>query len=63
MVNGIPIFKVEFAESLLKSESSSDNIFGYVIEANKGPVNKPVYVASNLDALKIFGVDLATHFY
>ena len=63
MVNGIPIFKVEFAESLLKSESSSDNIFGYVVEANKGPVNKPVYVASNLDALKIFGVDLAPHFY
>lgn len=63
MVNGIPIYKVEFGESLLESESSSDKTFGYVIEANKGPVGEPVYISSNSEALRIFGVNFAPHFY
>ena len=63
MVNGIPIYKVEFAEGLLDSRSVSDKTFGYIIEANKGPVGEPIYIASNSEALRIFGVNFAPHFY
>lgn len=63
MVNGIPIYRVEFAEGLLNSESSSDKTFGYVIESNKGPVGEPIYISSNSEALRIFGVNFAPHFY
>lgn len=63
MVSGIPIYKVEFGEGLLDSEASSDKTFGYVIEANKGPVGEPIYISSNSEALRIFGVNFAPHFY
>lgn len=63
MVIGIPIYRVEFGEGLLDSEASSDKTFGYVIEANKGPVGEPIYISSNSEALRIFGVNFAPHFY
>lgn len=63
MVNGIPIYKVEFAEGLLETESDSSKTFGYCIEANKGPVGEPIYISSNSEAMRIFGVSFAPHFY
>ena len=63
MVNGIPIFRVELAEGLIDADNNAERIFGYCIEANKGPVNEPIYVASNAEAKRIFGVNFAPHFY
>lgn len=63
MVVGIPIYKVEFNEGLIDNETSSDKTFGYVIESNRGPVGEPIYIASNSEALRIFGVNFAPHFY
>lgn len=63
MVDSIPIFTVKLSEYLLNVDTESDKIFGYCIEANKGPVAEPIYVASNSEALRIFGIDLAPHFY
>lgn len=63
MVNGIPIFRVELAEGLIDADNDSDKIFGYCIEATKGPVGEPIYVASNAEAKRIFGVNFAPHFY
>lgn len=63
MVNGIPIFRVELAEGLIDADNNAERIFGYCIEANKGPVNEPIYVASNAEAKRIFGINFAPHFY
>lgn len=63
MVNGIPIYRVEFGEGYVDSQASSDKVFGYCIEANKGPVNEPILISSNSEALRIFGVNFAPHFY
>ena len=63
MVDSIPIFQVKLSEGLINVDSESDKIFGYCIEANKGPVAEPTYVASNSEALRTFGVNMAPHFY
>lgn len=64
MVNGIPIYKVKFGEEYISSsKASSDKVFGYCIEAHKGPVGEPIYIPSNSEALRIFGVNFAPHFY
>lgn len=63
MVNGIPIYKVELGEGLLEREADTSKTFGYCIEANKGPVNEPIYISSNAEALRIFGINFAPHFY
>lgn len=63
MVNGIPIYKVNFGEGLLETESDTSRTFGYCIEANKGPIGEPIYISSNAEALRIFGVNFAPHFY
>ena len=63
MVNGIPIYKVDFAEGRLERELDSSKTFGYCIEANKGPVSEPIYISSNSEAMRIFGVNFAPHFY
>lgn len=63
MVNGIPIYKVNLGEGLLETESDTSRTFGYCIEANKGPVGEPIYISSNAEALRIFGVNFAPHFY
>ena len=63
MVNGIPIFRVELAEGLIDADNNAERIFGYCIEANKGPVNEPISVASNAEAKRIFGINFAPHFY
>ena len=64
MATGIPTFRVDLAEGMIDVNSTSaDRLFAYCIEADRGPINVPTFVASNREALKIFGVDFAPHFY
>lgn len=63
MATSIPTFRLELSEGLVDINTSADRLFGYCIEATKGPVMEPVYVASNAEAERIFGVDFAPHFY
>jgi len=63
MATSIPTFRLELSEGIVEVDTSADRLFGYCIEANKGPVMEPIYVASNAEAERIFGVDFAPHFY
>ena len=65
MATGIPTFKVDIAEGMIDVDTSADRLFAYCIEANKGPINEPTFVASNKEAQRIFGKknDFAPHFY
>ena len=63
MVNGIPIYRVELGEGLVRQETSAGNIFAYCIEANKGPVGEPILITSNQEAKRVFGINFAPHFY
>ena len=63
MATGIPTFKVDIAEGMIDVDTSADRLFAYCIEADQGPVNVPTFVASNKEALRIFGVDFTPHFY
>jgi len=63
MVKGIPIFTVTLAEGLFNQDVESDKLFAYAIEAHKGPIAEPTYVASSDEAKRIFGVNFAPHFY
>ena len=63
MATGIPTFRVDIAEGIIDVDASADRLFAYCVEANKGPVNTPTLVASNKEAMRIFGVDFAPHFY
>ena len=63
MVNGIPIYEVRLGEGLLEREADISRTFAYCIEANRGPVGEPVYISSNTEALEMFGVNFAPHFY
>ena len=64
MATGIPTFRVDLAEGMIDvNNTSADRLFAYCIEADRGPINEPTFVASNREALKTFGVDFAPHFY
>lgn len=63
MVNGIPIYKVEFSEGLVKQEASAGNLFAYAVEADRGPVGEPILITSAPEAKRIFGLNFAPHFY
>lgn len=63
MVKGIPIFKVTLTEGLFNQDVNHDKLFAYAIEANKGPIGEPILVHSSEEALRIFGVNFAPHFY
>jgi len=66
MATGIPTFRVEISEGMIDVDTSADRLFAYCIEADRGPVNVPTYVASNKEAQRIFGkenADFAAHFY
>ena len=63
MATGIPTFRVDIAEGMIDVDTSADRLFAYCIEADQGPVNVPTFVASNKEALRIFGVDFTPHFY
>ena len=56
MATGIPTFRVDLAEGMIDVDSTSaDRLFAYCIEADRGPINEPTFVASNREALKTFG--------
>ena len=63
MATGIPTFRVDIAEGMINVDTSADRLFAYCIEADKGPINEPTFVASNKEALRKFGTDFAPHFY
>ena len=63
MATGIPTFRVDIAEGMINVDASADRLFAYCIEANKGPINTPTLVYSNKEAVRLFGVDFAPHFY
>ena len=63
MATGIPTFRVDLAEGMIDVDTSADRLFAYCIEADKGPINTPRFVSSNKEAMRIFGVDFAPHFY
>ena len=63
MATGIPTFRVDIAEGMIDVDTSADRLFAYCIEADKGPINTPRFVSSNKEAMRIFGVDFAPHFY
>lgn len=58
-----PTFQLKISEEAIYSNTSKERLFGYAIEAPKGPINEPTFVASNEEALRIFGLDFAPHFY
>lgn len=63
MVVSIPTFKLQITEGLIDVDTSADRLFGYCIEAPKGPVMEPTYVASAAEAEETFGVNFKPHFY
>lgn len=63
MATSIPTFKLEISEGMIDVDTSADRLFGYCVEAPKGPVLEPTFVASNTEAKRIFGIDFAPHFY
>lgn len=63
MATSIPTFKLQISEGMIDVDKSADRLFGYCVEASKGPVLEPTFVASNTEAKRIFGVDFAPHFY
>ena len=58
-----PTFRLTISEEAVYTNTSKDKLFGYAIEAPKGPVNEPTFVASNEEAMRVFGVNFAPHFY
>ena len=58
-----PTFQLKISEEPIYNDASKTKLFGYAIEAPRGPVGEPTYVASNEEAVRIFGVDFAPHFY
>lgn len=63
MAQSIPTFKLKVSEGMIDVDTSADRLFGYCIEANRGPEMVPTFVASNAEAKRIFGVDFAPHFF
>lgn len=63
MATSIPTFKLQISEGMIDVDQSADRLFGYCVEAPKGPVLDPIFVASNTEAKRIFGVDFAPHFF
>lgn len=62
MVTSIPTFRLEISEGMIDADTSADRLFGYCVEAPKGPVLEPTFIASNAEAMRVFGVDFAPHF-
>lgn len=63
MVVSIPTFRLKITEGLIDVDTSADRLFGYCIEAPKGPVMEPTFVASAAEAEEMFGVNFKPHFY
>ena len=58
-----PTFQLKISEEAIYANKSRERLFGYAIEAPKGPINEPTFIASNDEALQTFGIDFAPHFY
>ena len=58
-----PTFQLKISEEAIYANSSNERLFGYAIEAPKGPVEEPTFIASNDEAIKTFGINFAPHFY
>lgn len=58
-----PHFRLAISEEPIYNQTAKDKLFGYAVEAPRGPINEPTYVASSEEAYKIFGIDFAPHFY
>ena len=63
MATSIPTFKLDVTEGMIDVNASADRLYGYCIEANKGPVMQPTFCASAKEVKRIFGVDFNPHFY
>ena len=63
MVESIPTFRLTISEGGLDIEENADKLFGYCVEANKGPILTPTFCSTNEQVKKIFGLDFAPHFY
>lgn len=58
-----PTFQLKISEEAIYANASRDRLFGYAVEAPKGPINTPTFIASNEEAIQTFGIDFAPHFY
>lgn len=58
-----PTFQLKISEEAIYANASKERLFGYAIEAPKGPIDEPTFIASNEEAIQTFGVDFAPHFY
>lgn len=58
-----PTFRLTISEEAVYTSTAKDKLFGYAIEAPKGPINEPTFIASNDEAMRVFGVNFAPHFY
>lgn len=58
-----PTFQLKISEEAIYTNASKERLFGYAIEAPKGPVEEPTFIASNEEAIRTFGINFAPHFY
>lgn len=58
-----PTFQLKISEEAIYANASKERLFGYAIEAPRGPIDEPTFIASNEEAIQTFGVDFAPHFY
>lgn len=63
MATSIPTFKLDVTEGMIDVNASADRLYGYCIEASKGPVMEPTFCASATEVERLFGVDFKPHFY
>lgn len=63
MATSIPTFKLDITEGMIDVNASADRLYGYCIEASKGPVMEPTFCASANEVQRLFGVDFKPHFY
>ena len=58
-----PTFQLKISEEAIYANASKERLFGYAIEAPRGPIDEPTFIASNEEAIQTFGIDFAPHFY
>ena len=58
-----PTFQLKISEEAIYTNASKERLFGYAVEAPKGPIDTPTFIASNEEAIQTFGIDFAPHFY
>lgn len=58
-----PTFQLKISEEAIYTNASRERLFGYAVEAPKGPIDTPTFIASNEEAIQTFGINFAPHFY